>query len=36
MLLDNSIVAYGAEDAVDEARSYYEREEIGENAHSII
>ena len=34
MLADNQIAGLGAEDAVEEAKSYYD--ELGDNAHSII
>ena len=34
MLVDSSLAGLGAEDAVEEAKMYYQ--EIGENGHSII
>ena len=34
MLVDSSISGLGAEDAVEEAKSYYE--EIGDDGHSVI
>ena len=34
MLLDNQLTGLGAEDAIEEAKAYYD--EIGDNAYSII
>ena len=34
MLVDSSISGLGAEDAIEEAKSYYE--EIGDDGHSVI